>query len=77
MLKKAFNKFSNLKVLIFHSDQGWQYQHVSYRTEKSGPCWRVPTEDKGFCGEVDVNTLMSIIKKKISALYKRQSPREM
>lgn len=33
MLKKAFNKFSNLKGLIFHSDQGWQYQHVSYRTE--------------------------------------------
>ena len=33
MLKKAFNKFSNLNGLIFHSDQGWQYQHVSYRTE--------------------------------------------
>lgn len=33
MVKKAFNKFSNLKGLIFHSDQGLQYQHVSYRTE--------------------------------------------
>ena len=33
MLKKVFNKFSNLNGLLFHSDQGWQYQHVSYRPE--------------------------------------------
>lgn len=33
MLKKVYNKFSNLNGLLFHSDQGWQYQHVSYRTE--------------------------------------------
>ena len=30
MLNKAFNKYSNLEGLIFHSDQGWQYQHPSY-----------------------------------------------
>ena len=30
MLNKAFiNK--SLKELIFHSDQGWQYQHQSYQ----------------------------------------------
>jgi len=33
MLEKAFDKFPNLNGLIFHSDQGWQYQHASYRTE--------------------------------------------
>lgn len=33
MLKKAFDKFPNLNGLIFHSDQGWQYQHAYYRTE--------------------------------------------
>ena len=27
MLKKAYAKFPNLKGLVFHSDQGWQYQH--------------------------------------------------
>lgn len=27
MLEKAFKKFTNLSGLIFHSDQGWQYQH--------------------------------------------------
>lgn len=31
MLKKAFKKFTNLSGLIFHSDQGWQYQHNYFR----------------------------------------------
>jgi len=31
MLKKAFKKFPNTQGLIFHSDQGWQYQHPLYR----------------------------------------------
>jgi len=31
MLKEAFSKFDNLKGLILHSDQGWQYQMVHYR----------------------------------------------
>ena len=30
MLNKAFNN-KNLEGLIFHSDQGWQYQHKSYQ----------------------------------------------
>ena len=32
MLNKAFEKFPSIKGLIFHSDQGWQYQHTYYRT---------------------------------------------
>jgi len=31
MLKKTLNKFDNLKGLIFHSDQGWQYQMPVYQ----------------------------------------------
>ena len=31
MLDKAFDKFPNVEGLIFHSDQGWQYQHAYYR----------------------------------------------
>ena len=31
MLNKAFDKNNNLEGLIFHSDQGWQYQHKSYQ----------------------------------------------
>ena len=33
MLRKAFEKFSSLEGLVFHSDQGWQYQHYDYRQE--------------------------------------------
>lgn len=31
MLSKAFSNSLNFKDLIFHSDQGWQYQHQSYQ----------------------------------------------
>ena len=31
MLDSAFKKFPKVTGLIFHSDQGWQYQHASYR----------------------------------------------
>ncbi|MCI5772928.1 MAG: IS3 family transposase, partial [Erysipelotrichaceae bacterium] len=30
MLKQAFDKYDNLRDLIFHSDQGWQYQMQQY-----------------------------------------------
>ena len=30
MINKAFDG-KNLEGLIFHSDQGWQYQHESYQ----------------------------------------------
>lgn len=35
MLDKAFKKFHDLTRLIFHSDQGWQYQHSYYRKRLS------------------------------------------
>ena len=31
MLDKAYSKFPSLNGLIFHSDQGWQYQHYYFR----------------------------------------------
>ena len=31
MLDQAFRKFPNTSGLIFHSDQGWQYQHKYYQ----------------------------------------------
>ena len=32
MLSKAFAKFPSLDGLILHSDQGWQYQHNTFRS---------------------------------------------
>ena len=31
MLDRAFEKFPSVEGLIFHSDQGWQYQHAYFR----------------------------------------------
>ncbi len=31
MLKKAFDKYESLDGLVFHSDQGWHYQHYRYQ----------------------------------------------
>ena len=33
MLRKAFERFPSTQGLIMHSDQGWQYQHATYRNE--------------------------------------------
>lgn len=33
MLEGAFKQYQNLEGLIFHSDQGWQYQHADYQNE--------------------------------------------
>lgn len=35
MLSQAFEKYSDLKGLIFHSDQGWQYQMKNYHKQLS------------------------------------------
>jgi len=31
MLDKAFQKYPDVSGLVFHSDQGWQYQHTYYQ----------------------------------------------
>jgi transposase InsO family protein len=31
MLDRAFKRFPNVEGLVFHSDQGWQYQHSYYQ----------------------------------------------
>ena len=33
MLANAFDKFPDVSGLVFHSDQGWQYQHAYYQEE--------------------------------------------
>lgn len=33
MLDKAFRTFPDVRGLILHSDQGWQYQHAYYRNQ--------------------------------------------
>ncbi len=33
MLDKAFRTFPDLRGVILHSDQGWQYQHAYFRDQ--------------------------------------------
>lgn len=49
MLNKAFIKHKNLKNLIFHSDQGWQYQMESYQKELKSREIKQSMSRKGNC----------------------------
>ena len=49
MWDKAFEKFPEVEGLIFHSDQGWQYQHIYYRNTLSGHGIIQSISRKGNC----------------------------
>ena len=49
MLGIAFKKYKNLDNLIFHSDQGWQYQMKPYRDKLSKKGIRQSMSRKGNC----------------------------
>lgn len=49
MLDLAFKKHKNLNGLIFHSDQGWQYQMKQYRDKLSRKGIKQSMSRKGNC----------------------------
>lgn len=49
MLKKAFDKYDHLEGLIFHSDQGWQYQMRFYHQELKKRGIKQSMSRKGNC----------------------------
>lgn len=49
MLDKAFKKLPNNTNLIFHSDQGWQYQHKKYQKRLKEKGIRQSMSRKGNC----------------------------
>ena len=49
MVSKAFSKFKNLKGLVFHSDQGWQYQMKAYQKLLKERKIRQSMSRKGNC----------------------------
>ena len=49
MLNKAFEKYEDLSGLIFHSDQGWQYQMRYYQQELKGKGIIQSMSRKGNC----------------------------
>lgn len=55
MLAHAFEKYEKLDGLIFHSDQGWQYQHKTYMEELKNRNIKQSFSRKGNCMD---NSLM-------------------
>lgn len=49
MLNKAFDKYDNLSNLIFHSEQGWQYQMEPYHKMLEEKRIRQSMSRKGNC----------------------------
>ena len=49
MLDKAFAKIPDNTQLIFHSDQGWQYQHKAYQQRLKDKGIRQSMSRKGNC----------------------------
>ena len=49
MLDMAFEKFPDVSGLIFHSDQGWQYQHKQYQMLLKQKGIRQSMSRKGNC----------------------------
>ena len=49
MLDKAFRKIPDGTGLIFHSDQGWQYQHKAYQKRLKDKGIRQSMSRKGNC----------------------------
>lgn len=49
MLNKAFEKIPDGTNLIFHSDQGWQYQHKQYQNQLNKKGIRQSMSRKGNC----------------------------
>lgn len=55
MLEKAFSKVENTDGIIFHSDQGWQYQHAYYRDELKRHRVIQSMSRKGNCYDNSIN----------------------
>ena len=55
MIDRAFDQYKNLEGLIFHSDQGWQYQMKPYQTWLKDKGIRQSFSRKGNCMD---NSLM-------------------
>ncbi len=74
MIDKAFSNNSNLEGLIFHSDQGWQYQHKTYMNWLKDKGIQQSFSRKGNCMD---NSLMEnffgIMKNEMYYDYKYES----
>ena len=60
MLEKGLGRFSSLKGLIIHSDQGWQYQHAYFRNTIKEKGIIQSMSRKGNCYD---NSIMDVVRR--------------
>lgn len=80
MLDKAFDKYGCLAGLVFHSDQGWQYQHKTWAKRLDDRCIVQSMSRKGNClDNSKMETFFGTIKKAIwfGQEHKYKTPEEL
>lgn len=77
MLDKAFEKMPNGTNLIFHSDQGWQYQHKRYqhRLKKKG-IQQSMSRKGNFLDNSIMENFFGLLKSELLYLKEFSSPEE-
>ena len=77
MLNKAFDKIPDNTNLIFHSDQGWQYQHKTYQYRLKEKGIRQSMSRKGNCLDNSImENFFGLLKSELLYLKKFESIEE-
>ncbi len=78
MIDRAFEKYSDLKGLIFHSDRGWQYQMKPYRKWLADRGIRQSFSRKGNCMDNSpMENFFAIMKNEMYYGHTYSSPEEL
>ena len=74
MVEQAFKKHPNVSGLIFHSDQGWQYQHTHYQQMLKDKGVQQSMSRKGNCLDNSVmENFFGLLKSELLYLKKFKS----
>lgn len=74
MLDKLYTRHKNLKEMILHSDQGWQYQHKSHQTSLKEHEIRQSMSRKGNClDNAVIENFLGLLKAELLYLQKFKS----
>ena len=74
MLEQAFEKLTDGAGLVLHSDQGWQYQHKTYRKMLETKEVRISMSRKGNClDNAVIESFFAVVKSELLYLKEFES----
>ena len=76
MLDEAFEKIPDHTNLIFHSDQGWQYQHKQYQKRLKDKGIRQSMSRKGNCLDTFLSWTQVGLERNSGSVHRREHRRE-